>query len=102
VSSYGDWSSAENKMKSIKDDKEPKAAWEKMRDAEEESPAQNKSDAELTSVKLVFIDLPFWNMVNFMVTAAIAAIPAIIILFLIGMAIMMTFGAFFSGIGIGR
>ena len=43
-------------------------------------------------VQLVHIDLPFWNMVNFMVTAAIAAIPAFIILFLIGMVLMAIFG----------
>lgn len=43
-------------------------------------------------VKLTGIDIPFWDMVVFMVTAAIAAIPAIIILFLILGAVLAMLG----------
>lgn len=44
------------------------------------------------AVKLTYIDLPFWNMVLFMVTAAFAAIPAIIIIWLIISLLTLMFG----------
>ena len=44
------------------------------------------------AVKITGIDIPFWDMVNFMVMAAVAAIPAIIILFLIGMVLIAILG----------
>lgn len=62
---------------------------ERIMNEEKTKPPKKKP---VVPVKLVHIDLPFWNMVNFMVTAAIAAIPAIIILFLLGMALMAVVG----------
>jgi len=37
-----------------------------------------------SNVNIVDIDMPFWSMVSFMVKAAIAAIPAIFILTVLG------------------
>lgn len=96
-------------MKSVKDrvDKttsEVKSTIEKLQPATHQEDAGNpnnpnhpdnigkKSKINPIEVKLTGIELPFWDMVIFMVTAAIAAIPAIIILFLIGTAIMVAIG----------
>ena len=51
----------------------------------------------IVNVQIVGFDIGFWNLVLFMVTVAIAAIPAIIILFIIVSAVMMMVGAGFSG-----
>lgn len=59
---------------------------------ERESNTQPQREKPTVNVQLVRIDLPFWNMVNFMVTAAIAAIPAIIILFILGAVLMAVVG----------
>jgi hypothetical protein len=48
-------------------------------------------------VTVVDIQMPFWSMVVFMVKAAIAAIPAILILTLIGMVISVVMAALFGG-----
>lgn len=48
---------------------------------------------DVQNVQLVRVELPFWNMVWFMVTAAFAAIPAIMIVFvLVNLLIMLTGG----------
>ena len=51
---------------------------------------------EEARVKIVGIDIPFWDMVWLMVVGVIAAIPAMIILAVIGIFIIS--GALFFGI----
>ena len=48
-------------------------------------------------VTIVDIKMPFWSMVVFMVKAAIAAIPAFIILSVIGAIMMAVFGGVWFG-----
>ena len=43
-------------------------------------------------VSIIDIDIPFWSMVTFMVKAAIAAIPAFIILSIIGSVLFTILG----------
>jgi hypothetical protein len=50
-------------------------------------------------VTVVDIQMPFWSMVVFMVKAAIASIPAIIILTLLAMLISGIFTVMFGGMG---
>ena len=64
-------------------------------------PAARKT-AEITDVRLVHIELPFWNMVLFMVTAAIASIPAFIILSVIGFTVMTFPGVTIPGMSGGE
>jgi hypothetical protein len=52
-----------------------------------------------THVTIVDIKMPFWSLVVFMVKAAIAAIPAIIILTVLGAIVTTLFAAIFGGIG---
>ena len=47
-------------------------------------------------VTVVDIKMPFWSIVVFMVKASIAAIPAIIILTLVGSLVMSILGATFG------
>lgn len=63
-----------------------KADWEEMRDGEidgsgnyENSDAPKPEKTKPQDVRIVYVEMPFWNMVSFMVTAAFAAIPAILI-----------------------
>lgn len=50
-------------------------------------------------VSIVDIKMPFWSMVVFMVKAAIASIPAIIILAIIFTILGAIFGGIFGGMG---
>ncbi|RKT37994.1 hypothetical protein [Thiocapsa rosea] len=50
-------------------------------------------------VTVVDIQMPFWSMVVFMVKAAIASIPAIIILSILFAIVMAIFTAMFGGMG---
>lgn len=50
-------------------------------------------------VTIVDVKMPFLSMVIFMVKAAIAAIPAFIILAIIGSIIMTILGGMFGGMG---
>ncbi|CRI63862.1 hypothetical protein [Thiocapsa roseopersicina] len=50
-------------------------------------------------VTVVDIQMPFWSMVAFMVKAAIASIPAIIILSILFAIVMAIFTAMFGGMG---
>ena len=50
-------------------------------------------------VSIIDIKMPFWSMVMFMVKAAIASIPAIIILAIIFTALGAIFGGIFGGMG---
>lgn len=43
-------------------------------------------------VSIIDVNIPFWSMVTFMVKAAIAAIPAFIILSIIGSILFATLG----------
>ena len=54
---------------------------------------------EPTSVRIIDIKMPFGSMVMFMVKWAIAAIPALIILALLGAFVAAFLGALFSGGG---
>jgi hypothetical protein len=42
-----------------------------------------------TEVKVVGFDMPFWNMVGFMIKVVFAAIPALLILALISFAVAL-------------
>lgn len=65
-----------------------KAHWERMRDGDidkngniiDETYQVTANPREITDVRIVHIELPFWNIVMFMVTAVLASIPAMIIL----------------------
>lgn len=62
-------------------------------------------NSQANEVNIVDIRMPFWSMVVFMVKAAIAAIPAFIILAFALSVIGMVFTAIFGGvmgIGMGR
>ena len=50
-------------------------------------------------VSIVDIKMPFWSMIVFMVKAAIASIPAIIILAIISAILGAIFGSIFGGMG---
>jgi len=49
-------------------------------------------------VNIIDVRMPFWSMVVFMVKAAIASIPAFIILAIIGEIVFSVLGGIFSGI----
>ncbi|MEW6385200.1 MAG: hypothetical protein AB1514_14770 [Pseudomonadota bacterium] len=53
-----------------------------------------------TLCRIVDIDMPFWSMVNFMVKWAIAAIPAFIILIILGLFAVAVLSAI--GVSLGR
>lgn len=53
----------------------------------------------INEVRIVDIKMPFWSMVVFMVKAAIAAIPAFIILGIIFTVLAGVFGGIFGGMG---
>lgn len=55
---------------------------------------------EQSQVVVTDIQMPFFSMVIFMVKWAIAAIPAIIILFILGAILSGIFGGLFLGIGV--
>jgi len=52
---------------------------------------------EINKVSIVDIKMPFWSMVVFMVKAALASIPAFIILTIIFAVLSTIFGGMFSG-----
>lgn len=54
---------------------------------------ENENKNEVT---IVDIKMPFWSIVIFMVKAAIASIPAFIILGVIGSVLSMAMGGFFG------
>jgi hypothetical protein len=56
-------------------------------------------DNDSSHVSIVDIKMPFWSMVVFMVKAAIASIPAFIILAIIGAVIVGMLGGIIGGIG---
>ncbi|MBX3686922.1 MAG: hypothetical protein KF909_12350 [Rhodocyclaceae bacterium] len=51
----------------------------------------------VTRVNIIDIRMPFWSMVIFMVKAAIASIPAFIILSVIGSVVFAVLGAILGG-----
>lgn len=65
----------------------------------------NLSEQGTGQVVVTDIKMPFWSMVTFMVKAAVAAIPALLILFfsslgfvVIGIAILTAFGVGLEGL----
>jgi uncharacterized membrane protein YdjX (TVP38/TMEM64 family) len=54
---------------------------------------------ETNRVNIIDINMPFWSMVTFMVKAAIASIPAFIILSIIGAVVFGVLGGMFGGMG---
>jgi uncharacterized membrane-anchored protein len=54
---------------------------------------------EAKKVTIVDIKMPFLSMVVFLVKAALASIPAFIILGIIGAIVAAVFGGFFGGMG---
>lgn len=61
-----------------------------------ENPMENNN---INEVNIVDIKMPFWSMVIFMVKAAIASIPAFIILAIIFTVLNLILGGLFSGMG---
>jgi hypothetical protein len=57
---------------------------------------------ENREVVVVDVKIPFWSMVTLLVKWALASIPALIILFLIGAALSALFGGIFHGWMMGR
>lgn len=55
---------------------------------------------EIVECRIVDVDLPFWSMVNFMVKWAVAAIPAFIILIILGAFAVAVLSAI--GVSLGR
>ncbi|PLA74772.1 hypothetical protein CYQ88_04070 [Hydrogenovibrio sp. SC-1] len=53
----------------------------------------------INEVNIVDIKMPFWSMVIFMVKAAIASIPAFIILAIIFTVVNLILGGIFGGMG---
>ncbi len=53
----------------------------------------------ITRVDIIDIKMPFWSMVVFMVKAAIASIPAFIILSVLGSVVFGLLGGMFGGMG---
>lgn len=56
-------------------------------------------DTETNRVVITDVRMPFLSMVLFMVKAAIAAIPAFIILGVLGTLVVAIFGGIFAGLG---
>ena len=56
-------------------------------------------DNNSSNVTIVDISMPFMSMVVFMVKAAIAAIPAVIILTILGMFVSALLSGLFGGMG---
>lgn len=54
---------------------------------------------DINQVSIVDIKMPFWSMVVFMVKAAIASIPAFIILSIVFSIVSVLFGGLFGGFG---
>lgn len=67
------------------------------------NPKQNDPEVVITQVKgnvaIVDFNMPFWSMVIFMVKAAIASIPALMILSIIGAVITGVLGDMLGGSG---
>ena len=57
-------------------------------------------EGQHNEVTVVDIKMPFWSMVVFMVKSAIAAIPAIIILVVLGAMLVGLLNGFFGGLGL--
>ncbi len=57
------------------------------------------SDSHGQNVVVVDVRIPFGSMVTLLVKSTLAAIPAIIILALIGGLIVLVFGGLFAGLG---
>lgn len=53
----------------------------------------------ISEVNIVDIRMPFWSMVVFMVKATIAAIPAMIILSILGLMFTLFFGGILGSLG---
>ena len=62
-----------------------------------DSGANQMEQHDLNTVKIVDFDMPFWSMVTFMVKAAIASIPAFIILSVIGTIVFGLLGGMMGG-----
>lgn len=55
---------------------------------------------DINQVSIVDIKMPFWSMVVFMIKAALASIPAIIILTIIYAIFVAIFGGILVGLGL--
>lgn len=62
-------------------------------------PEEAMENQNSNTVNVVDIKMPFWSMVVFMVKAAIASIPAIIILTIIGTLVFSVLGGVIQGVG---
>lgn len=60
---------------------------------------ETMDDNNSSNVTIVDISMPFMSMVVFMVKAAIAAIPAVIILTILGMFVSALLSGLFGGMG---
>ncbi|MDO9566463.1 MAG: hypothetical protein Q7J15_06965 [Candidatus Desulfaltia sp.] len=57
-------------------------------------------NSNTNQVNIIDIKMPFWSMVVFMVKAAIASIPAFIILTIVGALVFAVLGGIFGGISL--
>jgi uncharacterized membrane protein (DUF4010 family) len=64
--------------------------------ATDRRPLADNAAQDISRVAIVDVHMPFWSMVIFLVKVSIASIPAMIILYLIGMLLSIIFGGIFS------
>ncbi len=83
------------KERALKIEKEVETIDEKQTSIETNTTGSTSSKVRTNEVQVTSIDMPFDNMVFFMVKWAIASIPAFIILFLIGAILTGIFGSLF-------
>jgi hypothetical protein len=53
--------------------------------------SKEATSIKLSEVKIVDFDMPFWSMAGFMIKWAFATIPALIVLFIVGMVLGSVF-----------
>ena len=70
----------------------PKKCGNKDCSVKESQPIKKEKPKNVQAVKVIDFDMEFGSMVTFMVKWAIASIPAMIILFIIGMVFLMLVG----------
>ena len=74
------------------------SVWHIEQMALSQTAASQDGQGKPQSVVVANVNIGFWAMVNLLVTAALAAIPAMIILFLVGLIFWGVLGAIFRGI----
>lgn len=60
--------------------------------------AKPAAASALTNVKIVNIDISFWDLVGFLIKLTVAWIPAMFVIGILGLIISLIFGGFLGGI----